>query len=96
MESADNGAKAIKLATGWERGADGKWRYEVSDGTPKYGTVRDEVGIIGYKTTLCELINDELLFLSYPELREILINQLKLLPSNYCLNRKINLILLKS
>lgn len=100
MESADKGAKAIKLATGWERGADGKWRYEVSDGTikenPKYETVRDEAGLIGYKTTLGELINDEQLFLSYPELREILINQLKLLPSNYCLNRKINLILLIS
>ena len=25
-------AKRIKVATGWERGADGKWRYEVSDG----------------------------------------------------------------
>ncbi len=25
-------AKRIKAATGWERGADGKWRYEVSDG----------------------------------------------------------------
>lgn len=26
-----NIAKKIKLATGWERGADGKWRYEVPD-----------------------------------------------------------------
>lgn len=25
-------AKKIKLATGWERGADGKWRYEILDG----------------------------------------------------------------
>lgn len=24
-------AKAIKMATGWERGADGKWRYEIPD-----------------------------------------------------------------
>ena len=31
MEEAGKGAKAIKLATGWERGADGKWRYEVMD-----------------------------------------------------------------
>ena len=31
MESAGKDAKAIKLATGWERGADGKWRYEVMD-----------------------------------------------------------------
>ena len=31
MEEAGKGAKAIKIATGWERGADGKWRYEVMD-----------------------------------------------------------------
>ena len=32
MEAAKKDAKAIKLATGWERGADGKWRYEIPDG----------------------------------------------------------------
>ena len=31
MERQQKDAKAIKLATGWERGADGKWRYEVQD-----------------------------------------------------------------
>lgn len=31
MEKADKDALAIKIATGWERGADGKWRYEVGD-----------------------------------------------------------------
>jgi hypothetical protein len=31
MEWAKKDAKTIKLATGWERGADGKWRYEVED-----------------------------------------------------------------
>ncbi len=31
MESAKKDAKVIKLATGWERGADEKWRYEVDD-----------------------------------------------------------------
>lgn len=31
MEVAKKDAKAIKLATGWERGADGKWRYEIPD-----------------------------------------------------------------
>lgn len=32
MEATKKEAKAIKLATGWERGADGKWRYEIPDG----------------------------------------------------------------
>lgn len=31
MESAGKDAKSIKIATGWERGADGKWRYETKD-----------------------------------------------------------------
>lgn len=31
MEDAEKDAKAIKIATGWERGADGKWRYEIPD-----------------------------------------------------------------
>ena len=31
MENAGKNAKSIKMATGWERGADGKWRYEEED-----------------------------------------------------------------
>ncbi len=31
METAGKDAKAVKMATGWERGADGKWRYEMPD-----------------------------------------------------------------
>ncbi|MBR4877723.1 MAG: hypothetical protein IKU14_08440, partial [Rhodocyclaceae bacterium] len=31
MEAAGKDARAVKMATGWERGADGKWRYEVDD-----------------------------------------------------------------
>ena len=31
MEAENKDAKAIKMATGWERGADGKWRYEIAD-----------------------------------------------------------------
>lgn len=31
MEEKKKDAKAIKMATGWERGADGKWRYEMPD-----------------------------------------------------------------
>ena len=31
MEASGKDAKAVKLATGWERGGDGKWRYEIED-----------------------------------------------------------------
>lgn len=49
MEEEGKDAKAIKLATGWERGADNKWRYEVADDyefeTPmsKIGRLRNEL-----------------------------------------------------
>ena len=32
MEAEKKDAKTVKLATGWERGADRKWRYEIMDG----------------------------------------------------------------
>ena len=35
MEAEKKDAKAIKLATGWERGADGKWCYEMPDAKVK-------------------------------------------------------------
>ena len=35
MEEAGKDAKTINMATGWERGSDGKWRYETSDIKPK-------------------------------------------------------------
>ena len=31
MEKAAKDAKAIRLATGWEKGVDGKWKYEIDD-----------------------------------------------------------------
>ena len=31
MESSGKDAKTIRMATGWERGADNKWRYEIPD-----------------------------------------------------------------
>lgn len=37
MEEAGNDAKSIKMATGWERGADGKWRYEIGSAALKDG-----------------------------------------------------------
>ena len=44
MEADGKDAKAIRMATGWERGADGKWRYEIEDFDvllPSRGAVAD-------------------------------------------------------
>ncbi|MDR1459082.1 MAG: hypothetical protein LBI60_02585, partial [Bacteroidales bacterium] len=60
----------IKLATGWERGADGKWRYEVPDG--KYR--RNIFTIIKEKTkglTLSDVLVNDALYNSYPQLKSL-------------------------
>jgi site-specific DNA-cytosine methylase len=65
MEEEKKDAKAIKMATGWERGADGKWRYEMPD-----VVLRDPKEWVNKKTlTLSDIVekpND--LFKEYPEL----------------------------
>lgn len=66
MEAEGKDARAIRLATGWERGADQKWRYEIDDVdfnqdafiVPTHNTKLDEV-----------LINADELFAAYPELK---------------------------
>ncbi|GHV60763.1 hypothetical protein FACS1894195_0080 [Bacteroidia bacterium] len=71
-------AKKIKLATGWERGADGKWRYETDDrkisiNKDKFNELRKTSGMENYDTIkLPELIgkNNEI-FTAYPQLKNI-------------------------
>lgn len=41
MEQAGKTPEAIKLATGWERGADGKWRYEIDDSIIRFSKSAD-------------------------------------------------------
>lgn len=67
MESKDKDAKSIKMATGWERGVDGLWRYEVVDSTLKEVKVNLKNGydII----PLSDIVEDEELFKAYPDLK---------------------------
>lgn len=75
MERQQKDAKAIKMATGWERGGDGKWRYEIMDGElKKEPNVKEKVssdGEVHYETTLGEILDNEQLYRSYPELRTL-------------------------
>ena len=68
MEVAERDSKVIKLATGWERGADNKWRYETGD-----GQVNKDVHLFTsfgntYTCMLGELYDDDSLFDAYPQL----------------------------
>ena len=69
MEAAGKDAKAIRLATGWEKGADGKWKYEIPDGKLKGAPLRDEGGVLTAK--LGELYDAPELYRAYPELRDV-------------------------
>jgi N12 class adenine-specific DNA methylase len=64
----------IKLATGWERGADGKWRYEVPDGKLKDGW--DKMHDDDTPQTLSEVWDDTELFKAYPQLKDVYIGAL--------------------
>ena len=80
MEEAKKDAKAIKMATGWERGADGKWRYEIPDSkindmldVDGKGTMvkRSEEDMLWNGGKLGEYVVAPELFKAYPELKEI-------------------------
>ena len=58
-------AETIRQETGWFRGRDGKWRFEVDDSTAQ---VADE--IINYMT-LGELLPGAEIFKAYPEMKNI-------------------------
>lgn len=118
MEAAGKDAKAIRLATGWEKGVDGKWKYEIADelkldtfgmaqykrDNPKYkemseledkyfvsdlteeeearlNELYEEVGkvyvepfqekLANSNLQLKDIINNEELFMAYPQLRDV-------------------------
>jgi len=73
-EKEGKDAKTIHIVTGWERGADGKWRYEIPDGKIKDSGIDKlaENQMKGYTPlliTLQELYDNEKLYEAYPDLR---------------------------
>ncbi len=80
MGNAGKDAKAIKYATGWERGADGKWRYETMDGTLKKGWKEKAERVTGAR--LSDVINSKELFDAYPQLADVTVS-LEILDDSY-------------
>lgn len=72
MESEGEGVVAIRLSTGWERGADGLWRYEVPD---VMSADRAKLTFSLTKTTvhdrLGDVIDAPILFKAYPQLKDL-------------------------
>lgn len=63
MESAGKDAKTIRLATGWERGADDKWRYEIADLEVKKDAKSNKYNRINLE----DLIDAPEIFAAYPK-----------------------------
>ncbi len=103
MEEAKKDAKAIKLATGWERGADGKWRYEMPDAKIKDmkdiggGNIvkRFDDDMLWNGGKLADAIDAPGLFEAYPQLKDVRIDTdaiMNDMPSNGEYNAKTNTI----
>ena len=80
MEKAGKDAKTILMATGWQKGADGEWKYEIPDlkikENPVYKTDEGD-----YKLAkLSDVIDAEKLFKAYPQLKDTVL-QIQNLPA---------------
>lgn len=82
MEEAKKDAKVIKMATGWEKGVDGKWRYEMPDAKIKDtidvggGNIvkRFEEDMLWTDGKLADVIDAPGLFEAYPQLKDVRID----------------------
>jgi site-specific DNA-cytosine methylase len=103
MEEEKKDAKAIKMATGWERGADGKWRYEMPDAMIKdtmdvgggHIVKRYEDDMLWNGGKLSRVIDAPELFKAYPQLKDVRIETdaiMNDMPSNGEYNAKTNTI----
>lgn len=103
MEEEKKDAKAIKMATGWERGADGKWRYEMPDAKIKdtmdvgggHIVKRYEDDMLWNGGKLSKVIDAPELFKAYPKLKDVRIDTdaiMNDMPSNGEYNSKTNTI----
>ncbi len=103
MEEEKKDAKAIKMATGWERGADGKWRYEMPDAKIKdtmdvgggHIVKRYEDDMLWNGGKLSNAIDAPELFKAYPQLKDVRIDTdaiMNDMPSNGEYNSKTNTI----
>lgn len=82
MEDEKKDAKIIKMATGWEKGVDGKWRYEMPDAKIKDtidvggGNIvkRSEEDMLWTDGKLEDAVDAPKLFEAYPQLKNIKIH----------------------
>ena len=67
MEKAGTDSETVRRETGWYRGYDGKWRFEIDDSKMHFINHREDSR---HTWKLDELIRHDALFAAYPELRD--------------------------
>lgn len=73
MESTGVGSRKTFLATGWERGTDGSWNYELPDGDFKniHNVVHLMLNPDGKDYNITDLFDAEDLYKAYPEIKNV-------------------------
>lgn len=85
---AGEDANTVREETGWFRGDDGKWRYEISDKDAKIkGNVddmfADDNEVIGETTRLADILDHPKLFAAYPDLSDMEVSVRRTQDSGY-------------
>ncbi len=71
MRESGIGEIAVKLATGWELGGDGKWRYEIADDQIEFSYQRFKESKPGKEFKLYEILNHPELYKAYPFIKGV-------------------------
>jgi hypothetical protein len=74
MENSNETPLKIKIATGWQRGADNQWKYELDSSKASLNLNIDSMAKLGKKYSLKSILKYPELFKAYPELNDVKIS----------------------
>lgn len=74
MEKSNEDPLKIKIATGWQKGADGQWKYELDSSKASLNLNIDSINKLGKKYNLSSVLDYPELFNAYPELGNVKIS----------------------
>jgi hypothetical protein len=73
LEKDGASAEEIRKVTGWSRGLDNKWKFEIDDSKAKY---KEEKIRLGKAVNLKEVLEHEDLFKAYPDLKKVKVKEI--------------------